>query len=566
MRLNWIDQLGNWNPQLLREIKGRFQVRNLLLAGAISLVGQFFLWRFCQALLPTPNQENGFDIYSRYCTGTPTSYQTQVSCLSDKLGNIAINWQLWWQDFFVWLSLVGIFVLLVAGTYLLITDLAAEERQQSLNFIRLSPQTPQSILVGKMLGVPILLYLTVGLALPLHLGAGIAAHLSVTAILSFYAIALASCIFFYSAALLFALVSYRLNGFQAWLGSGAVLICCLSAVRQPLSHTPADWRQLFSPTLILPQLLPTARAGLSSWLPTTSDLQWFYLPLGASTFGVLGFALANYALWTYWSWQALQRRFPNPSKTILSKRQSYLFVACWEVLIIGFAATTPKWPYSTELSVNFKLLLLYNLLLFLSLIAALTPQRQALQDWARYRQQQVVNREFWRQNLVRDVIWGEKSPALVAIALNLAITSASLIPWMALKLQAVDKLPASFSLVIGINFILIYAAIAQLLVLMRTQKQALWVTGTIGTVSLLPPLILSLLSLHPHEAPTLWLFTPFAWAAIEQASTVTIFLSILGQWGILTLSAFQIVRQLRQVGESNSKALFATRQPSLPSS
>jgi hypothetical protein len=43
--------------------------------------------------------------------------------------------------------------------------------------------------------------------------------------------------------------------------------------------------------------------------------------------------------------------------------------------------------YPKGLFENFQMLLVFNLLLFLCLIAALSPHRQAMQDWARYRHQ-----------------------------------------------------------------------------------------------------------------------------------------------------------------------------------
>lgn len=45
MKLNWLERLGDWNPQLMRELKGRLKLRNLLIAGVISLLGQFLLSR-----------------------------------------------------------------------------------------------------------------------------------------------------------------------------------------------------------------------------------------------------------------------------------------------------------------------------------------------------------------------------------------------------------------------------------------------------------------------------------------------------------------------------------------
>jgi hypothetical protein len=122
-----------------------------------------------------------------------------------------------------------------------------------------------------------------------------------------------------------------------------------------------------------------------------------------------------------------------------------------------------------------------------------------------------------------------------------------------------DKLTAFLSLIIGASLILVYAAIAQLLVFMRTQKQALWITGAIGAAVALPPAILSLLAMSPEKAPGLWLLTPFTWTSIEHASTSTIFLALLGEWSIFTLCTLQMTRQLQKAGESASKALFSSR-------
>ena len=560
MKLNWIDWLGDTNPQLLRELKGRLKPRNLFITGTISLLGQFLLFMFFQNDLPNP-VEGVREVYNYYCRGSGNLN----TCLLDNQGHFVINWQLWWLELFIGSSVLGIVALLVAGTYLLISDLAHEERRDTLNFLRLSPQSSASILVGKMLGVPILLYLVVGLAVPLHLWSGLTAQIPLSLILSFYGVLAAGCLFFYSAALLFGLVGSWLGGFQAWLGSGTVLTFLSLAAFKTIDHSPTDWLDLFSPSLILQYLV--AATGIDSKLPflRIEQLQWFYLPLGATTVGVVGFTLLNYGVWTYWSWQALKRRFSNSTKTILSKQQSYLLVACVEVVILGFALQESDWIESVRfLSPNFIALLSFNVVLFFGLIVALTPQRQALQDWARYRRQQFSSRKnVWNRALVRDLIWGEKSPALVTIALNLAIASAILVPWIVFGLEQNDKLPAIFSLVICFNLTLLYAAFAQLIVFLRIQLQALWVTGIVGAVIVLPPYILQLLSFTPKATPVLWLFTPFAWASIEYASATSVFLALLGQWSILTLCTLRITRQLRRAGESGSMAILAGR-PSLP--
>ena len=63
MRLKQIDNLGEWNPQLLRELKGRLKPRNILIATAISMVGQLLVYLNYKNLLPSKegvyNQRGG---------------------------------------------------------------------------------------------------------------------------------------------------------------------------------------------------------------------------------------------------------------------------------------------------------------------------------------------------------------------------------------------------------------------------------------------------------------------------------------------------------------------------
>lgn len=566
MKLKWIDPIGDWNPQILREIKGRVKPRNLLIAGAISLVGQFLLFIAFQSQLPVENRYGG-TVTNRYCTGAKSYYQPD--CLKDSFDNFIINWPQWWLDLFLWMSVIGIFGLLVAGTYMLIGDLAQEERRGTLNFIRLSPQSSQNILVGKIIGVPILLYAIAALGIPLHLWAGISGHIPPLLIFGFYAVLAASCIFFYSGGLLFALFSSGFSGFQPWLGSGLVFMFLWFTCVKPVMNTPGDWLSLFSPYVLLPYLTDASNVGDRYWFSylEINRLQWFNLKLGISIVSLLSFTLANYALWTYWIWQSLQRRFPNPTKTILSKAQSYLVIACFEAIGLGFAMQIPRWGGSSSYNMtSLNLLLVFNLCLFLALITTLSPQRQSLVDWARYRRQKVTNRnKFWNSSLVKDLVWAEKSPALVAIAINLVIASSILIPWVLLWADSDKKMAGIASVVISATLTLIYAVVAQLMLLTRTRKQMQWAAGAVSALIVLPPVICGVLLLSPDKHPALWLFSPFPWLAIENASAMTVFLSLLAQLGAITLCSFQLNRQLKTAGESASKALFEGRN-SFPTS
>jgi ABC-type transport system involved in multi-copper enzyme maturation permease subunit len=500
-----------------------------------------------------------------YCTG-PSENSSLPLCLSDGFGGYLINWQLWWKDVFVWLSIIGIFGLLVVGTYMLIDDLSKEEHRGTLNFLRLTPVSNQSILIGKLLGVPIILYLVVFLALPLHWAAGFSGQIPLNLILGFYSVLGASCLFFYSAALLFGLVGNWLGGFQAWLGSGMVLIF-LSVITSVVSsshvnHYATDWLTLFNPSVLVPYLIgsDSLNAANPSEFPGLSDLPWFGLPISASVWSLAGFMVLNYGLWTYWIWQGLNRCFDNPSATLLGKQQSYWLTASFEAVIFGFALNPPTkilYPIGVEspdLLGSLNCLLVFNLLLFLCLIVAVCPQRQALQDWARYRHQKRSSR---KGGVMSDLIWGEKSPVLVAVVMNVAIASAILLPWILIWPQSQYKTPGLWALLLNMSLVLVYAAVAQLMLFMKTPKRVPWAAATVGFMIVLPPIIFGLLSMEPSKNPGLWLFSAFPWAAVEHTTAMSVFLAIIGQSLALGVLSVQLTRQLGKAGESSTKALLS---------
>ncbi len=550
MTLLKLDWLGEWNPQLFRELKGRLKPRNILITVAVSLLGQLLMLMSFVSQLPNPTRDN--PIYSRYCIMGEIRDYPGGSCLRNSFGGFEIKWQLWWQDVFIWLSAIAIVALLVVGVYMLISDLSKEEQRGTLNFLRLTPQSSQSILIGKMLGVPILLYMVGFLALPLHVVAGLSGQIPFSMILGFYTILGVSCLFFYSAALLFGLFGTWLNGFQAWLGSGAVLMFLWLTTAMSLnngsiySHTPFDWLTLFSPSILLTYLTETNGKGMAS-------LTVWNLPVGASVWSMLGWMLLNYGLWTYWAWQGLKRCFHKPSATLLSKQQSYWLTACFEVVILGFALNL-QYDSPKGLFENFQLLLVFNLQLFLCLMAMLSPHRQAMQDWARYRHQKRSSR---KGGVISDLIWGEKSPALVAVVLNVAIASSILLPWIVLWPASQYKIPALWALLLNMSLVIVYAAVAQLMLLMKMPKRAPWAAATVGLMIVLPPLIFGLLSLEPSKHAGVWLFSAFPWAAVEYTSPLSVFLAIIGQSLATGLLSIQLTRQLQKAGESSTKALLS---------
>ena len=620
MIINFIEKLGDWNPQLLRELKGRLKVFPAVIAIVTSLLVQLVVFLYQLRELPGENYSN----YAQYCKVGLTFEQARIKLERElsiqyqqlqeqfrryssssefdqvKLEQVKsqitevkykqhhihqtlsnqfcpldqIDMQMWWRDhwqyIFLSLSVFFIFTLLVAGTYLLINNLATEERHGTLNFIRLTPQSETSILSGKMLGVPILIYLVILTAAPLHFLAGSAANIPTSYILSFWAVLAACCIFFYSAALLFGLCCRWFSGFQPWLGSGTVLLfllLTLGLASEGTNIVDTGLFRIFSPLDITNYLFPKS-FNIYNGGPL-KQLQFFNLPIGKSIVGIVSLHLLNYGLWTYWIWQALKRCFRNPNSTILSKRQSYFWMACLQLVNFGFYfGVYQNINGITLYDVQRYLTWLYplNLLVFLGLIAILSPHRQTVQDWARYRHQNVTssNTSSRKNSLLEDLIWGEKSPAILAIAINIVIAITPLLVGILLwyhpaEVNLVDKMKALLAVALFISLIMIYATLTQLMLLMKTPKRAFWAIGTVTAAMFLPPILLGILGIQAHKIPILWLLTSYSWAGISEAATTTIFMAFLGQLSILALLTFQLTRQVKLAGESATKALLAGR-------
>jgi hypothetical protein len=134
----FLDRIGNWNPQLRRELKTRLTLPNLTIASIISVLAQLLT-----LILPDPRVLE-FNNHSWYIT---RSWWLRICELS--------NIEIW-------------FALTIGGIYLIAKDFDREIRTGTLDLVNLSPVQPWEILLGKLLGVPILVYWVVLLALPLH--------------------------------------------------------------------------------------------------------------------------------------------------------------------------------------------------------------------------------------------------------------------------------------------------------------------------------------------------------------------------------------------------------------
>ena len=555
------------NPQLFREIKGKLTTRNVVIAAAIAVIVQFIAVVCLLGELPDSNSTRLITHQrSRFCFGG-MSLQDNSTCTKDLMNNWVIDWQLWWLDLFVFLSIISILALLIVGTYMLIADAVKEQERGTLNFIRLTPQSARSVLLGKILGVPILLYTTILCFFPLHFVAGLKAQIPVSLISAFYLTIIAGCAFCYCLALLWSLIDFGVSGFKSWLATGIVGLLLFAMTNGlfsghlSLDH-PFGWIFLFHPGLILSYLIDAthvpsdkidfiALEELGS-LSFFGQIWWTKASLGITAI------LFNFSLWTYWCWSILKRRFHKPEGTIISKVHSYWLTSWFAVIALGFTLqkTSPIFHYdehqnfTQHLTENFGLLQVCLVIFFLCLIAALSPQRQILNDWARYRHQ-TSNLSLWKE-----LVFNENSPSTLAIAINLGIAIAFITPSILIFLDQ-DQRYIFWGFVLSAGNILLYAVIAQLILTLKNRKRAVWSAVTIASLIIVPPFCLEAAQLSLNTLPQAWLFSFIPTYAAQYATGSAIALAICGQWLAISVLGLQMSRKLKHAGASETKILMS---------
>lgn len=553
----WIDQLGDWNPQLFRELKGRLTVKSVILMAFVSMVGQSLVYMNFESSLPYSASSS-----SHYCLGASNvNLRSNHACFEDAAGNIALNWPLWWTEIFLTLSLTGFFVLLLGGTYLLIQDLTKEQKQGTLNFVTLSPQSATAIALGKILGVPIWVYGCIACALPLHLWSAIKGGIPIHLILMFYVVIAACCLFFYSGALLFALVAQGGASLKSWLGTGA-LFYVSGMTTLLIIHERIHVANVMDGVLLLNPI--HMLVFLSKASPIADKLDWFqYDSLGDVSFfwvhiasGTAIAALSHlvvYGIGTYWFAQAFKRKFHNAHSTLITKKQSYILTALLTVFSVGFTVQEP-YEFSTDFNnwlINFTIVSLCGMCYLLILIAALSPSYQSIQDWSRYQNHQP-----------QDWIWGERSPAFWAIALNGLICFSGLAIAGVIVMEAQYSLPFLLGIVMQLLMVMLLAAVGQSLLLRKTKKRSILATVVVCAAITLPPILLAMDGANPQLYTAPWLWTMLPLAVIRDASLTTVIATIIGQTAAIAAMNQLIQQRIKRIGSSELRQLVdAQHQP-----
>jgi hypothetical protein len=612
MKLNFFDNIGNLNPQFLREIKGRIKILPILLTVVVSIAAQGFIFFSNLQSYPTSSESIGSKycdarvVYQKKVKELNSTYSTAQNKLQQDLNYYSakktfdaikvkdikqkiqeskdnynksplirkrlcpenkINTQLWWQDslgkIFKILNQGLIYGFIVGGIYLLVNDLSKENRQGSLNFIRLTPQSAKSVILGKILGVPILIYLGFLLALPLQFMTGISSQVPLIHIIGFDVVLIANGIFFYSAAFLFGLVTPWLSGFQPWLASGTVVSFLMWTQTNNLasnsSYGSFNFISLFNPYILIP--------GVTKY-ETWRNFQWFGIPIGSTQILLVLFSIGIYLILSSFIWQSLGRCFNNVEANILSKKTSYLLTTCFTVIILGaaswgrliFGLKDNSYMYQKNYEIlynNFQSIIFLHLVLFLYLIAALTPQRQALQDWMRYRRFSSKKSWFDKQ-LLQDLLWHEKSPSLLAFSVNVMISITILgLFTLASRLSMTAILHSFTALAFAAALAILYATVVQLAMFMENKNRIFWAIGSLTTVMVLPVVILVLFSNilnHHPETFLLCIVAPLmSLNNSPQISDFSYLIMFLFYCSAIAGLTFIFTKQLQKAGESETK-------------
>lgn len=556
----WIDRIGDWNPQLFRELKGRLTPKSLGLMALVSGLVQSMVYFSFVTSLPYQSQKT-----NHYCKGTAPAgwntddylYNSTQWCHRDALDQITtLNWPLWWTEIFVTIAIIGFLGLLISGTYVLIQDLSKEQRQGTLNFVTLTPQSALAIALGKILGVPTFVYGVIAFALPLHLLAGLKGGIPFPLIVMFYGVTAGCCLFTFSAALLYGLIGKGGGAVKAWSASGG-LFYFTSMSSMFILHESIHAANVMDVFLLLNPLHLMHYLVQAS--PAIADLDWFqYDSVSEVTFygvhlwqSVVGATLAHltlYGVGSYWFAQAFKRKFHNGTGTVLSKMQSYCLTASVITLCLGFTVQTPYAYFANENNwlLNFAMLAIAGVFYILLLVIALSPSFQSLQDWSRYHSKYSL----------KDWLFGERSPANGAIAVNVVLGT---VPMMAVGWMVADptyKLSFTLGLMMQGLMAMLLATVAIFVLTMRHKKRGLVASVVVASCILLPLISLMIANANPEFTPAPWLWTISPVAVSQFVGWGSLMGHTLGQIVAIALLHRMVQYRVQQIGQSELKQLM----------
>ncbi len=489
----WVEQVGNWNPQLLREWRGRLKVRTILATLGLSAVLQFL------AVLMNP------------------SYSPIQSPSVD------------WADLFETLTWLGIpYLFLAWGSFLLIQDFTQEAKRETFNFIRMSPRSGFQILWGKILGVPILPWIALLSVIPLHVITTVQVDGSLSFLVSYYSLLAAMSFLWFSCVSFFTISGSKRYPATAFLLVGVVASILITPLIL-IWLTELVWQPCF----------PNLNFNYDRY---GSHYEWFFFPITSHGWGAHGFQLFQIGIGLKFVWHALLRIYRNPTTTSLSKPLSYGLVAYTQVFLLGFMTQSDLVGQATFHPEDINIIIyLIDGALSLSLILMLCPGRQLLMDWTRYDRSRG---QHWS-----DLIWGDKSPAPVAMGLNMGLIYLFLMPWLWILFGG-DYLAHSLLLLPLGGLVILYSLVYQRIVASNLRHADAWAIGTLIGLLLLPILGLVSLQINPNQEALPWTLLLGVPLDYQDTMSAEFMIGIGLQWLLIALLACSLNQHLKTMAQT----------------
>jgi hypothetical protein len=485
MTSTWLNDLGDRNPQLLREIRGRFKGRNVL--ATIGVIGMIQILLLLVYTLQLPNNT------SAYCIGIRPGGEI-LRTLADK--GCAVNWARWWQDMFRSLIYLIPYIFYIPGLYGLVTDIGQESQKGTMNFLCLSPRSSQNILLGKFLGVPILSYFSLLLFMPLHLITAILGGVPLGLLVSFYLSLLAWGGVLFLAAMFvgFSTRSSQLGAVLANTQGLAIVALATIGVIPSLNiwNNYTIWRMF---------------KFFNGNDYSTGRIDWFWWAINVD-FGLSHlFLFANLAIVAYFLWRVLQRVFIQPTATLVGKGQSYTIVTYSTIVGLGFLCQS---TWTASILERIALLASFFTIAGIPLIFALATPRQMILDWLRSkRDAALANRNQARSRPINNWLLGDKSPGITAIWIN-ALIVYGLLSLAAFTASAPDFGRIIIGLFLSVTLIANYSLLVQLILLLANAKRQAWAIGSLIFAIIVP----SILAVLPLFNTFMAYFTPWIWVLL----------------------------------------------------
>ncbi len=491
-----LDKIGNWNPQLLRELNSRCTGHTLIAAVAIPILVQL--------------------IGVSFFVTADTSFTSKIDS-----SFYFLNWLL------PILTIIG-------GTYAICADLNTEENRGTLNFIRLTPQSARNIFLGKILGVPSLIYLGVLLTIPLHVALGIFKGIGLLQMLGWYVTIGSFTYLCLSLIILYSLYSTKY----------VILLTLLFAL--PINTLVSTYNYFVDAKIEFHWFyLPIGNniLFLDLFLVTTLLIISHYIWIAIEQKYINFTSTAIEKTDSYWLNIQIQIWLLGFALPIVTKINGGLNRESFDI-----------WERFNILAIFYSV----SLVFVYSTIPLILPTRGSIQGWIRDRQLYIKTKSAWKlqQDLIPDLIWHDRSPILLAMLINSLIPA---IIWglcfIIFNKELLSKSIAGIA--ITCTLILIHTAIVNLIYLRSTVK-ATGVIPTISLISFVPLWIGFMAILTPASKTfglMAFLFSPYGWMSVTQLSLVDLGMVFSSQIVLLAGLNRLIQGKLYRLGRENMQII-----------